>query len=38
MPLVNAKCTNCGANLQVDNTKDAAICRIVVLHTLSKKQ
>ena len=27
MPLVNAKCTNCGANLQVDNTKDAAICQ-----------
>lgn len=26
MPLVNAKCTNCGANLKVDNTKDAAIC------------
>ena len=26
MPLVNAKCTNCGANLEVDNTKDAAIC------------
>lgn len=27
MPLVNAKCTNCGAELQVDNTKDAAICQ-----------
>lgn len=26
MPLVNAKCTNCGANLNVDNTKDAAVC------------
>lgn len=26
MPLVNAKCTNCGANLEVDNTKDAANC------------
>ena len=26
MPLVQAKCTNCGANLEVDNTKDAAIC------------
>ncbi|MBR5948727.1 MAG: leucine-rich repeat protein [Clostridia bacterium] len=26
MPLVNAKCTNCGANLEVDNAKDAAIC------------
>ena len=26
MPLVNAKCTNCGADLKVDNTKDAAIC------------
>lgn len=26
MPLVQAKCTNCGANIQVDNTKDAAIC------------
>ncbi|MBO4343172.1 MAG: leucine-rich repeat domain-containing protein [Clostridia bacterium] len=27
MPLVNAKCTNCGSNLEVDNTKDAAICQ-----------
>lgn len=26
MPLVDAKCTNCGAPLKVDNTKDAAIC------------
>lgn len=26
MPLVNAKCTNCGANLKVDSGKDAAIC------------
>lgn len=26
MPLVQAKCTNCGANLEVDNSKDAAIC------------
>ena len=26
MPLVQAKCTNCGANLEVDNTKDAAVC------------
>ena len=26
MPLVQAKCTNCGANLEIDNTKDAAIC------------
>lgn len=26
MPLVQANCTNCGANLEVDNTKDAAIC------------
>lgn len=26
MPLVSAKCTNCRANLEVDNTKDAAIC------------
>lgn len=26
MPLISAKCTNCGATLQVDNTKDAAIC------------
>ena len=22
-----AKCTNCGANLEVDNAKDAAICQ-----------
>ena len=26
MPLAQAKCTNCGANLEVDNTKDAAVC------------
>lgn len=26
MPIVQAKCTNCGASLKVDNTKDAAIC------------
>lgn len=26
MSLVPAKCTNCGGNLQTDNTKDAAIC------------
>lgn len=27
MPLVQAKCTNCGANLEVDNAKDAAVCQ-----------
>ena len=27
MPLVAAKCTECGANLQVDNARDAAICQ-----------
>ena len=26
MPLVAAKCTNCGASLTVDNSKEAAIC------------
>ena len=26
MALVAAKCTNCGANLQVDSDKDAAVC------------
>jgi len=26
MPFVSAKCTNCGANLTVDSTRDAAIC------------
>ena len=26
MPLVDAKCTNCGANLKVDSSKDAVIC------------
>jgi len=26
MPLVQAKCTNCGASSQVEATKDAAIC------------
>lgn len=26
MPLVKVQCTNCGANLDVDNAKDAAIC------------
>jgi DNA-directed RNA polymerase subunit RPC12/RpoP len=27
MALVNAKCTSCGANLEVDGTQDAAICK-----------
>lgn len=27
MPLVNAKCTNCGATLTVDKDKEAAICQ-----------
>ena len=26
MPLVHAKCTNCGANLEVDDSKETAIC------------
>lgn len=26
MPLVAAKCTQCGANLQIDSSKEAAIC------------
>lgn len=26
MPFVQAKCTQCGANIQVDNTKEAGIC------------
>lgn len=26
MPIVSAKCTNCGSNLNVDNTKDAMVC------------
>lgn len=26
MPIVEAKCTNCGANLKVDSNKDVAIC------------
>lgn len=26
MPLVQVKCTNCGANLEIDNTLDAAVC------------
>ena len=26
MPLVQAKCTNCGASLEVDNARDSAIC------------
>ena len=26
MPLVNAKCTNCGATLKVDDRQDAAVC------------
>lgn len=26
MPLLQAKCTNCGADLKVDGSKDAAIC------------
>lgn len=27
MPLVNAKCTNCGAELEVDGSKDTMICK-----------
>ena len=27
MPLVNAKCTNCGATLTVDEDKEAAVCQ-----------
>lgn len=27
MPLVAAKCTNCGASLQVDSSKEAAVCQ-----------
>lgn len=27
MPFVDAKCTNCGAVIKVDNTKDALICQ-----------
>lgn len=27
MPLISAKCTNCGADLEVDNIKDEAICQ-----------
>lgn len=27
MPLVAAKCTQCGADLQVDNSQDAAVCQ-----------
>lgn len=26
MPMVPAKCTQCGQNLQIDDTKDAAVC------------
>ena len=26
MPLVNAKCTNCGANIKIDDNKEAAVC------------
>lgn len=26
MPMVNAKCTNCGGTLQVDDDKEAAVC------------
>lgn len=27
MPLVAARCTQCGANIEVDNTKEAGICK-----------
>ena len=27
MPLVAAKCTQCGANIEVDDTKEAGICK-----------
>lgn len=28
MALVNAKCTNCGGALQVDDNKEAAVCPV----------
>ncbi len=28
MPLVEAKCTQCGANIEVDDTKEAGICKV----------
>ena len=37
MPFVNAKCTNCGAGLEVDSTKEAAICRKTI-RALPNKQ
>ena len=27
MPIVPAKCTNCGGDLQVDNSQDASVCK-----------
>ena len=27
MPLVPAKCTQCGANIEIDDTKEAGICQ-----------
>lgn len=27
MPLVAAKCTQCGANIEIDNTKEAGSCK-----------
>ncbi|MGY3665393.1 MAG: hypothetical protein ACXAHE_16460 [Roseburia sp. 1XD42-69] len=27
MPLVAAKCTQCGANIEVDDSKEAGICK-----------
>ena len=27
MPLVNAKCTNCGATLMINDSKEAAVCQ-----------
>lgn len=27
MPLIAAKCTQCGANIEIDNTKEAGICQ-----------
>ena len=30
MPLVPAKCTQCGATIEVDNKKDAAVCKYII--------
>lgn len=38
MAMIPAKCTNCGANIQVDKTKEAGICESCGTAFITEKQ